>query len=1171
MSDGLTLHLAEDLDVLLKPFGDFVFSSPGAPLEAPWAVVPNLSLRQWMDQELSRLDPSGFGGVTANLFSIFPKDLTVRLEQMALGDEWQDWGLDPTALRILGVLKLPSYDDARRRAEMIDEIVRWRPHLLEVQNHGLIPDRAYEAMEALEFFAEGPHLQRATVLARLSSGLVEDLPPQLAIFGLPDVPSGRRFLDLIAAVASQIPVHCFLPVPSVGLAHEVFTATEPEVTFPWQRDAREALRLWRSLDPHVEVLEGDGEGRVTELAHLQRRLASGVDSQGALSDDTVKVLGGFGDARQAEQVRDAIFDAIDKEDNLELHEILVVSPDPTAFAAALERHWNYQNFDEDDGPRLPYELIDVAPDRLRNRLGASLALLRLIGGYVTVEQVADLLCYPSVSATLNVPFDATQELVHRANEGKLIFGVSSEQRARFDVYPTDPSSGFPCDMGTWERVSDAVAAATLYPPRVDIGSRVPGPIDAVGEPGDLELFGKIQPILRIIEQADRLRPPLGSEEVAERRSLRAWLAMLSEWMNLVAANHGEDDSFERLVMRLERALEVDPELDDLTMTFEQMLELWTSLAQARRYSRIFGKRGVVIGSLDALAYAPFKVIVILGLDEEKLPAATLTSPVMAQLPPGQPEGTRPDGDPDRRRTMLGGLLAAVCSARARLIVSWNVADESTGGEVDAAVTLAELLDAIAATENTSSATLVTEQYARARRHNFIGLHVEPRFDERLFRINPSTPRGVGPKEVERADRVEIGDLQSFFRDPVGRHLRHTENVIIPSTLEAQVARPAVEVDNLTMSSLREAFAQGAMGLPEWRAIVPSTNDAASYHKALETFSKATVSIFEQICADEEYAGDVPSMFWLDADLKDRLDLFCFNLAFDLADHEEVNEAESDELADIDLGELGQLNLLSAHGFKEARFTPQRYIHDDGVRAVLHWRAKEGDGPTADASNIVLRLIDLLALRVNTPEAECRVITYFAPKNISVQGRNMSKEAVPKGAYRLNPSFELRATPESLPAEAARSHLATLMALYRRGLEEILPIFRSTSVAAGFLGFSEKTGFNPSSRWEGVQGGRAESQSVVNTLLFPFSYRELDRETTFTSLARELGGAGRGVGWRWGTAVRRPASNTLLGAHSGFSERDAAVLDMIAKAELGNDGDELGRLGRQFTPLTSEDL
>ena len=777
----ITLHLATSMRALLAPIIPFAYPKVSDPFDPVWMVVPSMSMRQWIDQELGACDPARTGGITANIKSIFPKDLTVEIEQLALGDEWVDWGVDATALRIMSALGLSSYDEALRRAEAIDEIVRWRPHLLDGPNQAELSREIAEAIEALSITTGGPIAQREQVLERLRAGSVAGLPPHLTIVGMRNLPGGGRFLDMLEALSTTVPIDAFVPVPSIALAERIFGGAdgEDEVTeMSWLRDSVESLSLWASRDPAwvVEATAEDAQ-EPGELHQLQYNIRSGV-AESASPDGSIVLVGGFGDSRQAEQVRDAIFASMrDATEPLAPHEVLVVCPDPTKFKSLLERHWSYTP--SEGGPRLPNELIEYTPDSLRNRLGASLALLKQIGNYGTREQLAELLSYPSIAKGLDLSVAEQQQLLGRAEEGRLIFGTSPEQRAGFGIYPDHDAGGLAADIGTWQRLADATVATVLYPPTGPEGEEVPPPpVPALGETVDLAPMAKLQPLLRILDSSAALRP-VDPGAPREKRKLGQWLEALVGWMGEVSsAPSGKDDSLERTVGRFETLLEGDSVLGELSLTFDQFLELWSSSASSRKVSRVFGRGGVMIAGPDAFPFVPFRVICIIGFDVDTLPQPTIPSEIMAL---GLPEsGRRGPGEPDTRRDILGGLLAAVLSATDRLIVSWTSASEETGGQVDPAIALSELLDTVGTVRGIPGDALSAQAYDDARRHQFYGDHVHDRFDPRLLRLSDPLPALADVAEVDQRSReLTLDDLQQFFRGPVRTYLRHGANVELP--------------------------------------------------------------------------------------------------------------------------------------------------------------------------------------------------------------------------------------------------------------------------------------------------------------------------------------------------------------------------------------------------------
>jgi len=1151
-SDALTLHVATNLGALLGPFGEVV-NRPGGDVLAPlWSVTPSTALRQWLDQESAAHDDSETGGVTANLRSFFPEEMISCVEKLALGERWRDWSIETIALRILSSKGTRRFDEARRRAQGIDEIVRWRPHLLEVESRELIPTEIRQAMDALDLFEDGPHTQRARVLEKLSAGELDGLPSRLVVFGLPNVPGGRRFLEFLSALSSSVEVHVFMPVPSTELAAKVLAkadVTDDLVRFSWLRDSVEALQLWSEVDATHDVIEETGDPPTSsDLVALQELIASGrVPSEVAAPDRSVVLMGGFGDARQAEQLRDALFDAISE--GVEPHEILVMSPDPESFQTSLERHWNYQLGEEGGGPRLAYELTEFTPERLTNRLGASLGLLRLIGNYADLEQIAELLSYPSVGETLRIDFATQQQILRRAVEGKLIFGVTATQRERFEIYPDSDVGGFVHDIGTWQRVTDRVAVATLYPPSAtetgDAGSLEVRPLDALGEPEDLAAFASLQPLLRILEASGPYRSMTGSGTegvTTTTRTLPEWISELSGWMSQIATQGSrQDDSFERTVNKVGEWVECDEVLRDLALSFEELLELWGSLVQTRTSSRIFGRRGVVVTNLTSFAYAPFKVICVLGLDESKLPTSSLASPIMSASSATDPAtGARQPGDPDPRRSVHGALLAAALCATDRLIVSWNSADEETGKQVQPAIALSELLDAYGTLHTTDSEELLRKEYKTTRRHPFFKVHTRPRYDTRLKRIGAEDltlePR-ANLDESAPSTETSITELQRFFRNPVLRYLGQSENIELPSDVAASQIRPALSTDGLVRHAFKERFVERACAIDAFEAIRRDTSDFDSYLKAKEDLARATSPIFESLVHSEELAGDVPASFWVDPEEKERLDLFVFNLSFDLADYETLDPDDVSFEA-IDLGDLGRVVLRGSQVEMHEPFEVQMLTGSEGRSrevATLHRRPK--GGTTADETrNLVAHLVELLALRINNPLSRCSVVTSFAlqkPGLYTKKGSLSPTNFLPSPSFPLNPQFVLSATPEELPADQARAQLATLVSLYHRGLAEALPLFRRTTTA---LAFGRSFG-KPEDLWApDSERAFGEADETAHKLLFPLSWDELVAETEIHELAGLLRGCGAGVRWQMRKQDKRFASKALAERYPAFAER-----------------------------------
>ena len=1165
---AIRLHLATSLDSLLPALADSIWNAPGDVLNPLWCVVPTIPLRSWVDQQLALTHWADSEGVTANVRSILPKDLAVEVERMALGEEWVDFGTETMALRILGAMHLEHYEEARRLAEAIDEVVRWRPYLLEPSHRADLPIGVAEAMAELDLFEHGAHAQRQRVLGSLREGAVAGLPTRLSVFGLPEVPGGPRLLELLGALSTQLEVDAFVPFPDLPLATSILDGNQRGRVRGWRRDAAEALELWATLDPEVVLHEEEaGEPGVDSLSRLKAALVGRPSGVGSI-DSSIQLVGAFGDERQVEQVRDAIFDAL--ADGIAPHEVLVVSLDPASFSVALERHWNYQPDEDDGGPRLPYELTRSRMQQQANRLATSLSLLRLVGNYATLEQVADLLSMPAVGATLGLDLEAREQLVSRAREGKLIFGISEAQRARFGVYEASSGSVTP-DIGTWERVTDAVAVATLYPP---VRNDEPPPLRPLGEPMDLARFASIQPLLRILEVADGLRAAPRLRRAGETKVLGGWLDLLESWMAVIASHAGSgDDSFERAVKRLRTSIDTVAGLDDLVMTFEQFLELWDSLAASRSSSRLHGRRGVVVAGLEDFSWASFKVICILGLDDDKLPEATLRSPIMATMPPAS-SGHRPVGDPDVRRRTQGALLAAVLSAGERLIVSWNVGSEETGAPVEPPIVLSELLDAYGDVIGQPLEAITKEQRVMVRRHGFFDGHLRPRYDGRLRRIDDERASRVRELMPSVTDETSIDDLVRFFRNPIGQYLRRARNVLIPPNGEGAAVLPRITVDDLTKYRFRERFVSEARDLPDVRAALEAITDGASYDRGFNAIGRSTTALFEELAADPDLVGDVPPIFWSSQELKSQLDLFILNRYFDELDHEVIDLTDSQAYRPIDLGGNGHVQLDTPRSAGKQDFVVCRNLATK-MPTVFHIHPSKGTAKRA-VGRIAEMLLELLALRINFPDEACRVVTFYLPSSADTYKKVQKGNTVPPGGRRLNPFFELSATPVTLPAAQARSQLMGLVELYRRGMDELPVLFRRTSEAAAFDGYGEAAGVRPWGEWARYSFTERESigeeSDLTSRLLFPFSFRDLERKTSFSSWAADLGAAGHGVRWFFGDGGVRSVPHSLLDVHEEFrAHRDGPVARDLERALQEDDRSAIAKYQGIGAPLLRSEI
>ncbi|MEI6701505.1 MAG: hypothetical protein WCL38_07115, partial [Actinomycetota bacterium] len=520
-----------------------------------------------------------------------------------------------------------------------------------------------------------------------------------------------------------------------------------------------------------------------------------------------------------------------------------------------------------------------------------------------------------------------------------------------------------------------------------------------------------------------------------------------------------------------------------------------------------------------------------------------SSQVMAVVDPEHKTGPASQtGDPDPRRAAMGALLGAVFAAREVLLVSWNVTDETTGQPLDPPIALSELLDVFASTtsekarNNETVEMLLREQFHQARRHGFSGGQGHPRFDVRLRELH-QPPGHFSEAPLQPAPQTAATNvLHSFFRDPVGFHLRNARNLSIPSSLELPPVRPALSVDGLTKYRLREAFTQASLQLEPWSSLLEQVHDEGSYQAAFASWQATTQELFARLSKDEEFAGDVPTRLWLDEEVKTRLALFTFNLAFDVADFSVFAGSMSEVQPTLLLpgggslllsGRLGPSGPERLSGIVESSATSELHL----LRCHPSIAAIAG----SHSGRMVSDLLDLLLLEALFPGRSCVITTFYLPDRTTPMKQKSPKGFVPKNGYVLNPVMQVRRSDASEAEKAPLDQLDVLWSLFQRGFENPLALFRKTSEAAAFPGFATTKSLEPHELWAPAASRfDGESMTTVNQLLFPLTFDELCTETNFSDLAAELQMAAQGVGYLFASQTNRPASDALSQRHPGFT-------------------------------------
>ena len=892
-----------------------------------------------------------------------------------------------------------------------------------------------------EIGTDSPPERMATVLGRVRDGgldLDAELPGRLVLFGFTSLP-GRDFLPLLEAVAVRRAVHLFLlephrfdldgllrawPPPGAGrprLRSDDPTAAtiHQPLLRSWGRLARESsLLLADGLAPATGRLTGvpaPERPRRTLLERLQSDIRSDAEAAPAPvveEDRSIQFHSCFGPMRQVQVARDAILHLLnDPGSGLTEEDVLVVCPGLEKFAPLVEAVFgpstgSPEPSDGTGAPYLRYRIADRSIRSVNPVLGATAALLDLVAGRFEIDQVLDFVALSPVRERFGFDDGDLAVLADWASDARVRWGLDADHRARFGVPAAVVGN-------TWLAALDRLLLGSVVQDGdrdLAIGGIAPLGVDG----GDVELLGALAFIVgRLADLADRSSRP--------GHTVDDWVDTIRHTcVDLLATPDGSEWQFEALERVLldvveaaassRRGSTVDLDLLDVRRLLAGRLDNEPGRPD-------FFRGGVTVTSMASLRGVPFRVVCVLGLDQDSVGSP---APDAADLVAAGPQ----IGDPDPRSEFRQWLLEAVLAARDHLVVVREGRDVRSSHPVPQIVPAAELFDAVVA--------LVPEGDRPAARESFETTHPRHSFDEQCLvagALVPGTPWSFAARDLDAAERrrhrpdhrrpfldapleqdavevVELEDLHAFLADPVATFVRQA--------LGANLPRATDEIDD----------------------VLPVDPDGLELHRLGQDLLESRVQGIDDTVwrSSERAKGTLPPGV-----LEDRL-------FTDVSNEVDALLTEAAHLG-IRSGDpvLYDVDVTLADGVRIVGTVPLGL--DDptpGPGRVQFTRPRE--------SHRLGAWLDLMMLVASEPTVPWRsvVVTRAA-------GRGRPLEPV---VLEPAPSGDLRAM--------ATTALVRVVDLYRRGLREPLPLFSSYSAAVHAGGSADASWRDHEGRGDGTR-------------------------------------------------------------------------------------------------------
>lgn len=721
----LTVHRSESGLALVSALAEVLAEPLDDPFTPDVVAVPAAGIERWLGQRLSHhlgAGPAGDDGVCANV--LFPRpsevlDAAVASVSPEHARAVEAWAPERTTWVLVDLLEevasslvpLEGYEPVHRHLHLGADVPTGRRYALARRVAGLLHRYEVSRPEVLQGWARGevavpadlrwqPLLWSrlrdelgpgpAELLPAAIEGLVAApeqvrLPSRVSVYGASRVDASR--LAVLAALAEQREVHLWLNHASPALWAALAARGAPpdlrRVAVPTpartpllaslSRDVQELQQRLAVASPqHADAHHPPGRpAGGTLLGLLQRslhddELPAHADRPAVpRSDRSVQVHSCHGRTRQVEVLRDVVLGLLADDPTLEPRDVLVMCPDVEAFAPLVSAV-----FGSEPAQRLRVRIADRSPRQVNPVLAVVGTLLDVVAGRVTATEVLALAAAPPVRRRFRFDDDALEQVRTWVVESRAHWGLGAEHRAGWKMGQVAE--------GTWRAALD----------RVLTGVVLGGSDEAVGGSFPLDGIdsGAVDLVGRFAELLDRLDAAVTA--LTREQPVGAWLEEVEA--AVPALVDVAPSSAWQLVQLREELAEVRAEASasGALLSLADVRAMLDARLAGRPTRSSFRSGGLTVCTLVPMRSVPHRVVCLLGLDDEAFPRRS--RPDDDDLLARDPHLGERDPRSEDRQLFLDALTAA----DERLVVLFRGHHERTGAQMQPAVPVGELLDAL---------------------------------------------------------------------------------------------------------------------------------------------------------------------------------------------------------------------------------------------------------------------------------------------------------------------------------------------------------------------------------------------------------------------------------------------------------------------------------------------
>lgn len=708
------------LELLAEEFARVLETPLPSPFDQEIILVQSKGMERWLSMQMAT-----HLGICANCRFPFPNAFVNEIFQLVIPDlpatslfdpqfcTWRIMQVLPSYLTQPGFEHLRHYLQdstqslkqlqlARRIAETFDQYLIYRPELIAAWEAGKEDHWQAALWRDLALGHEQEHRAalRDKLLKKLDGANPGEytIPARLSVFGISYLPPFHMLI--LERLARLTEVNLFLlnpceeywgDIPSNRDIRRVVSAQKHQQRSPEELHlhsgnsllastgalGRDFFDLLVSLDcEEHKLFEEDNQN--TLLAKIQGdilHLRNGAELPSAErtipgNDQSIAIHSCHNAMREVEVLYDQLLAMFKPDAGLLPKDIIVMTPDIESYAPFFQAVFGAP---DDDSKSIPYSIADRSLLKESHVLDAFVSILDLFGERLTAPQVMAILESPPVQERFGLAESDLDLIIKWVREVQIRWGIDEMNRQKWS------SPAF--RENTWMAGID----------RLLLGYALPG--------GDEKLFCGVLPYdniegneTSVLESFAGLLTDLFAllESFETPKTLSEWADLFS---TLVANFMAVDDDSEVEAQRLRQVfsdLKRIQEVSGFEAPVQMELIRWYLGKQLQQegFGRGFMTGGVTFCSMLPMRSIPFKVVCLIGMNENAFPRQSkpLEFDLMAKAP-------RP-GDRSVRNEDRYLFLEAVLSAREKLYISFTGQSSRDNSIMPPSVLVSELSDYI---------------------------------------------------------------------------------------------------------------------------------------------------------------------------------------------------------------------------------------------------------------------------------------------------------------------------------------------------------------------------------------------------------------------------------------------------------------------------------------------